>query len=93
MDRHTTIPQSAALTAPFAQGGLIVGITGPTGSGKTTLLQLIASMGGMVLDCDDIYHQLLATDPALLEAIQQRFPGTVRDGQLDRKKLGAIVFA
>lgn len=72
---------------------MILGITGPTGSGKTTLLQLIAQAGGLILDCDAIYHRLLQTDPALLDAIEARFPGTVTDGMLDRKKLGSIVFA
>ena len=72
---------------------MILGITGPTGSGKTTLLQLIADLGGTILDCDAIYHRLLATDDGLLAAIAERFPGTVTDHQLDRKKLGAIVFA
>ena len=72
---------------------MIIGITGPTGSGKTTLLQLIAAQGGLVLDCDAIYHQLLRTDPSLLAAIEARFPGTVRQNSLDRKALGAIVFA
>ena len=72
---------------------MVIGITGPTGSGKTTLLNLIAEQGGTILDCDAIYHQLLATDKALLWAIEARFPGTVENGQLQRKKLGAIVFS
>ena len=38
---------------------MIIGITGGTGCGKTTLLELIARQGGLVLDCDAIYHQLL----------------------------------
>ena len=92
MDRYTTIPQSASLTAPFTQGGLVIGITGGTGCGKTTLLEAIAAKGGLVLDCDAIYHELLQTDTAMLSAIEARFPGTVEDGQLQRKKLGAIVF-
>ncbi len=71
----------------------IIGITGGTGCGKTTLLQAIADKGGLILDCDAIYHSLLASDPALLQAIEDRFPGTVADGALDRKKLGTIVFA
>ena len=41
---------------------MIIGITGGTGCGKTTLLNLIRDMGGMVLDCDEIYHRLLKTD-------------------------------
>lgn len=72
---------------------MILGITGGTGCGKTTLLNLIQAAGGLVLDCDAIYHQLLREDTALLSAIDARFPGTVTDGVLDRKKLGALVFA
>lgn len=71
----------------------IFGITGGTGCGKTTLLQCIENCGGLVLDCDAIYHRLLQTDKALLSAIEARFPGTVEDGMLQRKKLGAIVFS
>ena len=71
---------------------MIFGITGGTGCGKTTALKAIEALGGVVLDCDAIYHELLKTDPALLEAIEARFPGVVEDGQLARKKLGAIVF-
>ena len=72
---------------------MIFGITGGTGCGKTTALQAIESLGGVVLDCDAIYHELLKNDPGLLAAIEQRFPGVVENGQLQRKKLGAIVFA
>ena len=72
---------------------MILGITGGTGCGKTTLLNVIAEHGGLILDCDAIYHELLAADAALLTAIETRFPGTVENGVLQRKKLGAIVFS
>ena len=72
---------------------MIVGITGGTGSGKTTALEVIRELGGIVLDCDAIYHSLLQTDTSLLAAIEARFPGTVFESGLDRKKLGAIVFS
>ncbi len=72
---------------------MILGITGGTGCGKTTLLTAIEAMDGMILDCDAIYHALLASDPELLSAIESRFPGTVENGILQRKKLGAIVFS
>ena len=72
---------------------MIIGITGGTGCGKTTLLNLIAARGGLILDCDAIYHELLISDKAMLEAIENRFPGVIENGALNRKKLGAIVFA
>ena len=75
------------------QQNFIIGITGGTGCGKTTLLDIIGEKGGLVLDCDAIYHRLLQEDPALLAAIEARFPGVVEKGQLQRKKLGSMVFS
>lgn len=72
---------------------MIIGITGGTGCGKTTALRAVEELGGMVLDCDQIYHRLLETDPTLLENIEAQFPGTVENGVLLRKKLGGIVFS
>lgn len=72
---------------------MIIGITGGSGCGKTTMLDIIREKGGLVLDCDAIYHRLLREDPALLAAIDARFPGVVENGQLQRKKLGNIVFS
>ena len=72
---------------------MILGITGGTGCGKTTLLKVIAQAGGLILDCDAVYHELLTRDASLLTAIENRFPGTVEEGVLLRKKLGAIVFS
>ena len=72
---------------------MIIGITGGTGCGKTTLLTLIAEHGGLILDCDAIYHELLTSDKEMLAAIDARFPGVIENGVLNRKKLGSIVFA
>lgn len=71
---------------------MILGITGGTGCGKTTLLACIREAGGVVMDCDAIYHELLRTDTAMLSAIEARFPGTVEDGGRNLKKLGALVY-
>ena len=73
--------------------GLVLGITGGSGSGKTTLLKVFKEAGGYTVDCDDVYHRLLQYNAALHQKIGERFPGTIVDGQLDRKALGAIVFA
>ena len=72
---------------------MILGITGGTGCGKTTLLRCIAQADGVILDCDEIYHDLLRTDLELLRAIEERFPGTVKNGVLLRKVLGERVFS
>ena len=72
---------------------MIIGITGGTGCGKTTALAVIQELGGVVLDCDAIYHRLLQQDKALLSAIENRFPGTVENGTLNRKKLVNLVFS
>lgn len=72
---------------------MIIGITGGTGCGKTTALSLIAELGGLVIDCDRVYHDLLKQDTRLLSAIEARFPGTVAGETLNRQKLASIVFS
>lgn len=72
---------------------MILGITGGSGCGKTTLLNAVAALGGVTLDCDEIYHNLLARDEALQSALREAFPQAFADGTLDRKKLGTIVFS
>lgn len=71
-----------------------IGITGPTGCGKTTFLQEIAAHGGVIVDCDALYYELLKTDPALKAALQKAFGNVfLPDGSLDRKSLAARVFS
>ena len=73
---------------------LIVGLTGGTGAGKTSALAALRDLGGTVLDCDAVYHEMLRADPALRGAIQAAFgPVFCPDGSLDRQKLGTLVFS
>lgn len=72
---------------------MILGITGGTGCGKTTLLNLIQARGGLILDCDAIYHELLQNDTEMLNSIQDSFPDAFEANTLNRKKLGSIVFS
>lgn len=71
----------------------VLGITGPTGAGKTTLLRELERLGGAVVDCDAVYHELLKSNFALQDKLERTF-GPLRgdDGSIDRKKLGNIVF-
>ena len=82
------------IAAALAENMRIIGITGGTGTGKTTALGVLRRMGALCLDCDEIYHELTSTSAALREAIERRFGEVYTPaGQLDRKKLGAIVFS
>lgn len=72
---------------------VVFGITGPTGAGKTSALHAIERMGGLVLDCDAVYHQMLKTDLPLRKAISDAFGDVFNDKGLDREKLGKLVFA
>ena len=81
------------IAAALTDNMCILGITGPTGCGKTTVLKQLESFGALLLDCDSIYHQLLEEDKALISELDERFPGTVENGVLNRKKLGSIVFS
>ena len=81
-----------AIADALVDGMTIIGITGGTGCGKTTALMELQSLGAMILDCDAIYHELLESSRELLAEIDANYPGVVRDGKLERKALGAVVF-
>ena len=81
------------IASALAEKLCVIGITGPTGCGKTTALAEVARCGGLVIDCDEVYHSLLRENRALLQELDAAFPGTVTEGELDRKALGAIVFS
>lgn len=72
----------------------VIGITGPTGAGKTTALNALKELGGHVVDCDAVYHDLLKNNNAMRGELLERYGESVfaADGVLNRKALGAIVF-
>lgn len=70
----------------------IIGITGGTGAGKTTALRALEALGVYVIDCDAVYHELLADSDELKAELGARFGGVLRGGDIDRKRLGETVF-
>ena len=70
----------------------IIGITGGTGAGKSTALQTLQALGAFVIDCDKIYHEALLTDEDMKADIKANFSDVLTDGEIDRKKLGEIVW-
>ena len=73
---------------------MVLGLTGGTGAGKSSALRAIRSLGGEVIDCDALYHEMLETCAPLRDEIGVSFPGAFdAAGQLDRRKLGQEVFS
>ena len=73
----------------------LIGLTGPSGSGKSEVSAILRSKGYPVLDCDLLAREAAAKGTAGLNALVRAFGPSflASGGELDRKKLGAYVFA
>ena len=69
-----------------------IAITGGIGSGKTTVMRYLENKGYPVFSCDEIYKQIIHTDEYVKE-ISKEFPLVVKDGQVERRALAALVFS
>jgi dephospho-CoA kinase len=74
---------------------IAVAITGGIGAGKSEALASFARNGAAVVSSDKIVHRLLREDPAVGNALVERFGDRILDeaGQIDRTVIGEIVFA
>ncbi len=70
----------------------LIGITGPTGAGKTTALNELGRLSVHIVDCDQVYHELLMGNASLRAELKERFGDVFNEEGLDRKKLGEVVF-
>jgi dephospho-CoA kinase len=64
----------------------VIGLTGSIAMGKTTTARLFADEGVPVHDADAAVHKLYAGEAAGL--VEAAFPGSTRNGTVDRVKLG-----
>ena len=72
---------------------MLIGLTGMSGAGKSTVAALFEKKGFRVIDCDALVHSLYE-DARYLRLIRDAFGGEyIRENKVDRKKLGALVFA
>ena len=73
----------------------IIGLTGGIGTGKSTVSAYLAQKGCKIIDADLISHQMTEAGSPCLAEIRDAFGEDVflRDGNLDRKKVGRLVFA
>lgn len=73
----------------------IIGLTGGIGTGKSTVSAYLAQKGCKIIDADLISHQMTEAGSPCLAEIKAAFGEDVflRDGNLDRKQVGRLVFA
>jgi dephospho-CoA kinase len=74
---------------------LVIGLTGGIGSGKSTVAAILAELGAHVVDADRVGHDVYHPGTEGFRRVVEAFgPGVVAaDGTIDRRALGAIVFA
>lgn len=72
----------------------IIGVTGGTGSGKSTVSQILHDLGAIIINADSIAKEVVSKGGKTLEEIAEYFGIEIVDdnGELDRRKLGHIVF-
>jgi dephospho-CoA kinase len=73
----------------------VIGLTGGIAAGKSTITEALSAHGAVVIDADKVGHEAYLpgteTHRALVERFGQEIVGP--NGEIDRRRLGAIVFA
>ncbi len=74
---------------------LLVGLTGGIATGKSTVAAMFQALGCVIIDADQLARDVVAPGQPALAAVAREFGPEVLqpDGSLDRKRLGALVFA
>jgi dephospho-CoA kinase len=72
----------------------VIGVTGGIGSGKSTVTRLLAELGALVIDADKVGHEVFKPGTDAWRDVVATFGKQVLTpaGEIDRKKLGEIVF-
>ena len=72
----------------------VIGLTGTIAAGKSTVANMLADLGGEVIDADKVAHQTMSPGQPAYQPIVDEFGRSIlaSDGTIDRPKLGAIVF-
>jgi len=73
----------------------VIGLTGGLGTGKTTVAEMLREKGAVVINADQLGHQVYEPGrPAYREIIEAFGPQVVgEDGAIDRRRLAQVVFA
>ena len=72
----------------------VIGLTGTTGSGKSTAAMILKNRGAYVIDADKVAHEIIRKGKEAYNEIIEAFGDGILgdDGEIERKKLAAIVF-
>jgi dephospho-CoA kinase len=73
----------------------VIGLTGGIASGKSTVSRFLEGLGAVIIDADSLWHEALKADAGLRRKIAAAFGKEILTptGEIDRQKLGKIVFA
>jgi dephospho-CoA kinase len=73
----------------------LIGLTGGIASGKSTVAKLLAAHGAETIDADQVAREVVEVGSTGLSSVVKEFgTGILSDtGELNREKLGAIIFA
>lgn len=87
----SAVPFRASCTHAFRA---IVGLTGTIASGKSHVRQCLADLGAVVVDADAAAHAAYRRGTGCYDSVVATFGAGVvgSDGEIDRKRLGAVVF-
>ena len=74
---------------------MIIGLTGGIASGKSTVSKMLGELGLPIVDADIIARQVVERGEDAYQKIVKQFGEDILtdEGNIDRKKLGAIIFA
>lgn len=74
---------------------LLVGLTGGIGTGKSTVSRIFRDLGCLIIDADLLAREVVEPGQLAYQTIVAEFGREIldADGQIDRKKLGALVFS
>lgn len=72
----------------------VIGLTGGIGSGKSTVSGYLAELGAVIIDADKVGHEAFKPHTAAWHDVVEAFGNEVLapDGEIDRAKLGGVVF-
>ncbi len=74
---------------------LVIGLTGGIGTGKTEVSRLLAQLGATVINADQVGHEAYTPHSEAWQEVVRTFGEDILQdsGEIDRRKLGGIVFA